>query len=219
MTSKRMALAGIFGAVIYGIADMFLYYGMDMFSEDVTALWRVPEWRLMTSMGIGVVGSLLLILGFLSLYRLYEVSFGKWGKVLITPSFLCIGGVLYMHFTLGVYSPLTFMSAIKAGVSEAAAIELIQNAQSYMEPLTLALVILGYFTEIVIITGILTGRIKLRKRVLLYMYVGYVVVFAAFMLIGKLTGEWGLTGSLESLFETTFFIPAYVYWNQKEMRA
>ena len=34
------------------------------------------------------------------------------------------------------------------------------------------------------------------------------------LLIGKLTGEWGLTGSLESLFDTTFFIPAYLYWKQ-----
>ena len=38
----------------------------------------------------------------------------------------------------------------------------------------------------------------------------YAVAFGVFLLIGKLTGEWGLTGSLESLFETTFFIPAYL---------
>ncbi len=67
----KMAFAGICGAVIYGIADTFLYVGTDIFSEDVAALWRVPEWRLMTSMAIGVVGSLLMILGFISLYRLY----------------------------------------------------------------------------------------------------------------------------------------------------
>ena len=76
------------GAVIYGIADSFLYVGTDIFSEDVTALWRVPEWRLMMSMAIGVVGSFLMILGFVSLYRLYQSSFGRMAKFLITPSFL-----------------------------------------------------------------------------------------------------------------------------------
>lgn len=212
----KMALAGICGAVIYGIADTFLYVGTDIFSEDVTALWRVPEWRLMMSMAIGVVGSLLMILGFISLYRLYQLSFGRLAKLLITPSFLCIGGVLYMHYTLGVYSPLTFMSAIKAGVPEHLAIDMIQRANAYMDPLTWVLVILGYFTELVLIVGILSGRISLRKRVLLYMYGGYAVVFLIFMLVGIITHEWGLTGSLESLFETTFFFPALVYWHNKD---
>lgn len=213
----KMAFAGICGAVIYGIADTFLYVGTDIFSEDVTVLWRVPEWRLMASMAIGVVGSLLMILGFISLYRLYRISFGRLAKLLITPSFLCIGGVLYMHYTLGVYSPLTFMSAIKAGVPEHLAIDMIQRANAYMDPLTWVLVILGYFTELVLIVGILSGRISLRKRVLLYMYGGYAIVFAIFILIGKTTNEWGLTGSLESLFETTFFIPALIYWHNKDL--
>ena len=57
----KMACAGICGAVIYGIADFFLYVGTDIFSEDVTALWRVSEWRLMMSMAIGVVGSFLML--------------------------------------------------------------------------------------------------------------------------------------------------------------
>lgn len=61
-----------------------------------------------------------------------------------------------------------------------------------MDPLTWVLVILGYFTELVLIVGILSRRISLRKRVLLYMYGGYAVVFAIFMLIGKTTNEWGL---------------------------
>ena len=212
--SKNMAIAGVCGAVIYGIADMFLYMGTDIFSKDTTALWRVPEWRLMASMSIGVVGSLLMILGFISLYRLYDEVFGKLGKVLITPSFLCIGGVLYMHYTLGVYSPLTFQSAHKAGVSEDMATELIQKANSYMNPLTAVLVVLGYFTELVLIYGILSGKFGLKKRTLLYMYGGYAIIFGIFMLIGVCTGEWGLTGSLESLFETTFFIPSLLYWRK-----
>ncbi|MBQ8087634.1 MAG: hypothetical protein IJ234_04330, partial [Clostridia bacterium] len=99
--SQCMAIAGICGAVIYAIADMFLYWGTDIFSKDSTSLWNVPEWRLMTSMSIGVVGSLLMLLGFISLYRLYDEVFGGIGKLLITPSFLCMGGVLYMHFTFG----------------------------------------------------------------------------------------------------------------------
>ena len=213
----KMAFAGIFGAVIYGIADAFLYVGTDIFSKDVTALWRVSEWRLMVSMTIGAVGSLLMILGFISLYRVYQLSFGGLAKLLITPSFLCIGGVLYMHYTLGVYSPLTFMSAIKAGVPEDLAIDMIQRANAYMDPLTWVLVILGYFTEIVLIVGILTGKISLRKRVLLYMYGGYAVVFILFVLIGKITNEWGFTGSLESLFETTFFFPVLLYWHKKDL--
>lgn len=213
--SRKMAVAGILGAVIYGIADMFLYMGTELFSKDPTALWRIAEWRGMVSMGIGVAGSLLMFLGFLSLQRLYACAFGRWGKVLILPSFLCIGGVLYMHYTLGVYAPLTFQSAVKAGVPEAMAVDMIQKASAYMNPLTAVLVVLGYFTELVLLYGILSGRFGLKKRTLLYMYGGYALVFGAFWLIGRLTGEWGLTGSLESLFETMFFIPAFLYWSEK----
>ena len=119
-----------------------------------------------------------------------------------------------MHYTLGVYSPLTFQSALKAGVSEDMATELIQKANSYMNPLTAVLVVLGYFTELVLIYGILSGKFGLKKRTLLYMYGGYAIIFGIFMLIGVCTGEWGLTGSLESLFETTFFIPSLLYWRK-----
>ena len=106
--NKIMAGAGIEGTIIYAIADMFLYIGQDVLSDDQTALWNVPEWRLMTSMWIGVIGSLLLLMGFISLGKMYHNVFSGLGNVLILPSLLCIGGVLYMHFTLGVYSPLTY---------------------------------------------------------------------------------------------------------------
>ena len=116
-SNRKMAFAGIAGTIVYAIADGFLYLGTDIASDNKLSLWQVPEWRLMTSMWIGVIGSLLLLLGFISLARMFEKVFKKAGKLLILPAFLCIGGVLYMHFTLGVYAPLTYNSAVKAGVS------------------------------------------------------------------------------------------------------
>lgn len=38
----------------------------------------------------------------------------------------------------------------------------------------------------------------------------------AVILISKLTGEWGFTGSLESLFEMTFFLPGYLHFTKLE---
>ena len=69
--NKIMAGAGIAGTIVYAIADMFLYIGQDVLSDDQAALWNVPEWRLMTSMWIGVIGSLLLLMGFISLGKKY----------------------------------------------------------------------------------------------------------------------------------------------------
>lgn len=171
--SRIMAFAGILGAVMYGIADVFLYLGVDVFSRDVMASLRVPEWRLMASMCVSVLGSFLMILGFISLARLYKESFRKIGNILIIPSLLCLGSILYMHFSLGVYAPVTFMSAIKAGIPEAQAVSMIENAKAYLDPLTLLLVFLGYMTEIVLIIGILIGKIRVKRRVLLFMYLGY----------------------------------------------
>jgi hypothetical protein len=213
--NKIMAGAGIAGTIVYAIADMFLYIGQDVLSDDQTALWDVPEWRLMTSMWIGVIGSLLLLMGFISLGKMYHNVFNRWGNVLILPSLLCIGGVLYMHFTLGVYSPLTYRSAINAGVSESQIVTLIEHAQSYLNPLTYTLAILGYLTEIILIYGVLSGKFGLKKRNVFYIFGGYFILVLIFVVFAKITGEWGLTGSLESLLEMTFFIPAYLYWRKK----
>lgn len=212
--NKIMAAAGIAGTVVYAAADMFLYIGVDMLSEDSSAGWNVPEWRLMTSMWIGVAGSLLMLLGFLSIGKMFYKVFHKPGNILILPSMLCIGGVLYMHFTLGVYSPLTYMSAMKAGVSEAQTAVLIEHAQAYLNPLTLTLAVLGYLTEIILIYGILSGRFGLKRRTVPYMFGGYIILVLLFVLAAKVTGEWGLLGSVESLLEMTFFIPAYLYWRK-----
>lgn len=32
----------------------------------------------------------------------------------------------------------------------------------------------------------------------------------------KVIGEWGITGSLESILEITFFIPAFLYWRRED---
>jgi hypothetical protein len=169
-------------------------------------------------MWIGVIGSLLLLLGFISLARMFNKVFEKAGRFLILPAFLCIGGVLYMHFTLGVYAPLTYNSAVKAGVSAEQFSVLLKNAESYLNPLTGILVILGYSTEIVLIYGILSGKFSLKKRLLPIMFGGYFALVAVIVLIAKITGEFGLLGSTESLLEMTFFIPAYIYWRKEEKK-
>ena len=217
-SNRKMAMAGIAGTIVYAIADGFLYLGTDIASDNKLSLWQVPEWRLMTSMWIGVIGSLLLLLGFISLARMFEKVFKKAGKFLILPAFLCIGGVLYMHFTLGVYAPLTYNSAVKAGVTAEQFSVLLKNAESYLNPLTGVLVILGYSTEIVLIYGILSGKFSLKKRLLPIMFGGYFALVAVIVLIAKITGEFGLLGSTESLLEMTFFIPAYIYWRKEEKK-
>ena len=214
----KLALAGIIGTIIYAVADAFLYLGTDIASDNKLSLWQVPEWRLMTSMWIGVIGSLLLLLGFISLARMFNKVFEKAGKFLILPAFLCIGGVLYMHFSLGVYAPLTYNSAVKAGITAEQFSVLLANAESYMNPLTIVLVILGYSTEIVLIYGILSGKFGLRKRLVSFMFGGYALVVLALALIAKLTGEYGILGSVESLLEMTFFIPAFIYWLKEEKK-
>ncbi|MDO4420959.1 MAG: hypothetical protein Q4C15_02815 [Eubacteriales bacterium] len=219
MTSnnRKMALAGIIGTIVYAVADAFLYLGTDIASDNKITLWQVPEWRLMASMWIGVIGSLMLLLGFISLAKMFGRVFKKAGKFLILPAFLCIGGVLYMHFALGVYAPLTYNSAVKAGVTAEQFSVLLANAESYMNPLTLVLVMLGYSTEIILIYGILSGRFGLKKRLVSFMFGGYALLVLMIALIAKLTGEYGLLGSVESLLEMTFFIPAYCYWRKEEI--
>ena len=216
ISDSKMALAGIAGAVTYAIADLFLYLGTDPFSDDKTALWQVTEWRLMASMWIAVVGSLLLLFGYFSLRKMYFSVFGKIGNVLCLPAMLCFGGVMYLHFVLGVYAPLTYNSAIKAGVSSEQITTMVSNAEQYLNPLTITLILLGYSTEIVLLFGLLSGKFGLKKRIAAYMFGGYAILVLVVILICRLTGEWGLTGSLESLLETTFFIPAFLYWKRKE---
>ena len=211
-----MAFAGICGAVVYAIADFFLYLGTDYFSGDNLSVWQVPEWRLMASMWIAVVGSLLLLAGYISLSKMYLDVFKKVGNILSLPFMLCFGGVLYMHFAIGVYAPLTYNSAVKAGVNQEQFTVMLSNAESWLNPLTFTLIALGYSTEIVLLYGILSGRFGLKKRVAAFMFGGYAVGAAILILIAKLIGDLGITCSLESLLETTFFIPAFLYWRKKE---
>lgn len=122
---------------------------------------------------------------------------------------------MYLHFVLGVYAPLTYNSAVKAGVTSEQVSVMVSNAEKYSGPLTITLILLGYSTEIVLLFGILSGKFGLKKRIAAYIFGGYAILVLVFLLIAKLTGEWGITGSLESLLETTFFIPAFLYWRQK----
>ncbi|MCR5762306.1 MAG: hypothetical protein K6G00_02860 [Treponema sp.] len=71
------------------------------------------------------------------------------------------------------------------------------------------------------------GSLKLKSKILglhiknknktlaLFGLIGavlYAIVAGLVILLSKLLGEPGLTGRLESLFETTFFLPAFFAW-------
>lgn len=50
------------------------------------------------------------------------------------------------------------------------------------------------------------------------MFGGYALVILVMALIAKMTGEYGILGSAESLLEMTFFIPPMVYWRKEEKK-
>ena len=125
--NKNLALYGIIGAVLYAVADWFLYVGLEIDSGNMLSYCHVAEWRLMASMWISLFGSLGLLLGFISLYQLVKVSFGEKSKFIMILPFLAAGGILYCHFVLGVYNPLTYQGAIKAGLSESQILKILEN--------------------------------------------------------------------------------------------
>ena len=214
--NKNLALYGIIGAVLYAIADLFLYVGVEIESGNLVSYCHVKEWRLMASMWISVFGSLGLLCGFISLYQLVKMAFGKKLKFIMILPFLACGGILYCHFVLGVYNPLTYQSGIKAGISENQIVQTLESASLYLNPLTMAIVLCGYITELIVIAGVLSGKFGLKKRFLLFMYLGYAIFYAFVILLVKLTGITGLRGGLESLFETTFFLPAFFAWKKEQ---
>ena len=214
--NKNLALYGIIGAVLYAVADLFLYIGVQIESGNLLSYCHVEEWRLMASMWISLFASLGLLCGFISLYQLVKRSFGEKLKFIMILPLLACGGILYCHFVLGVYNPLTYQSAIKAGVSESQIVQVLESAALYLNPLTMAIVLCGYITELIVIAGVLSGKFGLKKRFLIFMYLGYTLVYLLVILLVKLTGITGLRGGLESLFETTFFLPAFFAWKKQE---
>ena len=214
--NKNLALYGIIGAVLYAIADLFLYVGVEIESGNLVSYCHVKEWRLMASMWISVFGSLGLLCGFISLYQLVKMAFGKKLKFIMILPFLACGGILYCHFVLGVYNPLTYQSAINSGLSENQIVQILESASLYLNPLTMAIVLCGYITELIVIAGVLSGKFGLKKRFLLFMYLGYAIFYAFVILLVKTTGITGLRGGLESLFETTFFLPAFFAWKKEQ---
>lgn len=214
--NRNLALYGIIGAVLYAAADLFLYVGVQIESGNLLSYCHVEEWRLMASMWISLFASLGLLCGFISLYQLVKRSFGEKLKFIMILPFLACGGILYCHFVLGVYNPLTYQSAIKAGVSESQIVQTLESAALYLNPLTITVVLCGYITELIVIVGVLSGKFGLKKRFLLFMYLGYAIFYAFVILLVKTTGITGLRGGLESLFETTFFLPAFFAWKKKQ---
>ncbi|MCR5081185.1 MAG: hypothetical protein K6B17_07575 [Treponema sp.] len=214
--NRNLALLGIIGAVLYAVADLFLYVGVQIESGNMISYCHVEEWRLMASMWISLFASLGLLCGFISLYQLVKRSFGEKLKFIMILPFLACGGILYCHFVLGVYNPLTYQSAIKAGLSESQIVQVLESAALYLNPLTITVVLCGYITEFIVIAGVLSGKFGLKKRFLFFMYAGYAIVYVLVILTVKVTGVTGLRGGLESLFETTFFLPAFFAWKKQE---
>lgn len=213
LTNRRLAVCGMLGGILYMVSDFFLFLSRELNRELPDAAWSsMGEWRFAVSVWIALLGSGLLLCGFISLYEMVRETCGKFWRCFTLCGAPGVCGVLLAHTQIGVLPPLLYKAMARQGLSDEMFKLVQEGISAYLSPVT-ALIILLFYTQLaVILYGVLSGRFGLRRRVLLYIPGITLAATAVLALSLSLFGIRGGIGGGESFFEGMLYLIPFWYW-------
>ena len=215
--NKKYALSGIIGGICFEIADYFLFLSPDLLHTDPDPAWlSMGNYRFMISAYLGLFGSILLLLGFISLYRMVKKT---CSKNVCRFSFLGAGGITGIclaHFNIGCLSPLIYKSLLNRGYDSEVYLDLVKDLSEQLAPLSYLIIALFYTQLIVIVYGTVSGRFRIPKMLLIKIILATVLLSVIQNIVLSFFGIRGALGGMESLFEGMLYIVPYQYWRKHE---
>lgn len=223
LTNRRLAVCGMAGGILYMISDLFLFLSRELNGGIPDAAWNpawrgMGEWRFAASAWIALLGTGLLLCGFVSLYEMVRETCGKFWRLFTLCGAAGVCGVLLAHTQIGILPPLLYKAIMHQGLSYETFKLVRESISAYLLPVSVLIILLFYTQLAVILYGVLGGKFGLRRRVLLYM-AGITLASAAIPALAlSLFGIRGGIGGGESLFEGMMYLIPFWYWNAAERR-
>ena len=213
--NKKLALGGMIGGCLYALSSILLHWGGAITGENPD-----PGWLTMGAMRYGVaellalLGSVGLLAGFISLYRMVKESCGeKMTRLALIPVVGVVGMALF-HGNVSCIDPLIYPI-----LAEGSAVSLYPAVDAAISgsfaPVDLTILVTFYLQLIPLFYGVFSGRFGVKKGLIIFNPIlGLVLglMFGAVLPSPIKAISFGLRNLGEGLM---YGIPL-AYWKEKE---
>ncbi len=214
---KGMALLGFIGGLLFAIGDCLVYMTPNIKNANgIFTDWeQMGMWRFSASVYLGCFGSILLIIGFHSLYKVVQVNCSVFIKGI---SQIIAAGIMLTavgHFLIACIVPMTYKSAIMAGMTTDAAQKIMmvwEESFVVLEVLIATIVII--LQSLFMIAMILRGQLECPKWMVILNPIFLIIISIPLSILFQDTVFAGVTDGFESLGEGALYIAVFWHWKK-----
>lgn len=196
---KNIALFGLLGGILVAIGDLLVYMLPNVHNiNGIYADWeKMSMWRPTASLYLGCLGSVLLLIGFFSLYGIVKEKCSHFIEYFC--KFVAVGIALTSigHFLIACIVPMTYKGAISAGASTEMAQIISTFWENYISPLKIFIMLVVILLQsIFMIILIIKGRIDCPKWMVILNPIGLIIISVPISILLNGTGFEHLLYSL-----------------------
>ena len=216
---EKYGMLGFLGGVLMFAANLFAIHAPDhLLGSVVQTSWNnIPYWRFIVSALMGCGAIILFILGFYSLHMMIEETVSsKVIEIIATAAIFGVASVGVIHFMSMCILPISYKSALEAGISPEAASLMVENVEHHLKYIDL---ILTAFCDI---EGVIIIYLVLSRKAGLPLWTVILNPFTVMILVELLSKfisapySGSFFESLESFGEGLTYLVTYMYFRKEQ---
>ena len=210
---RKFAVAGIIGGILYFIASALVHVGTGMTGENPDPGWlNISNVFSGLSELLALAGSVCILLGFISMYKMAEETLGKTMRNLIAVSAVGIVGMALFHGNINCIEPIIYRTLVE---NRAETIySAMDGAISGSFALVDLIILVTFYLQIIpMIYGILSGKFGVKKWLIIFNPVVGLIIGIIFGNILP-TPANGIAMGMRNLGEGLIYIIPALYWKK-----
>ena len=210
---RKFAVAGIIGGILYFIASALVHVGTGMTGENPDPGWlNISNVFSGLSELLALAGSVCILLGFISMYKMAEETLGKTMRNLVAVSAVGIVGMALFHGNINCIEPIIYRTLVenRAETIYSAMDGAISGSFALVD---LIILVTFYLQLIPMIYGILSGKFGVKKWLIIFNPVVGLIIGIIFGNILPAPAN-GIAMGMRNLGEGLIYIIPALYWKK-----
>ena len=211
--NRKFAAAGIIGGVLYFIASALVHVGTGMTGDNPDPGWlNISNLSSGMSELLALAGSVCILIGFISMYKMAEKTLGNAMRKLVTVSAVGIVGMALFHGNINCIEPIIYRTLDENGAE--AIYSAMDGAISGSFALVDLIILVAFYLQIIpVIYGVLSGKFGVRKWLIIF---NPVIGLIIGIILGNILPAPvnGIAMGMRNLGEGMIYLIPAMYWRK-----
>jgi len=213
--NKKLAMGGVIGGCLYALSSILIHWGGAITGENPDPGWLTMDaMRCGTAELLALLGSVGLLAGFISLYRMVKESCGKKMTRLSLIPVVGVVGMALFHGNVSCIEPLLYPILAK-GSADSLYPDVDAAISGSFAPADLIILVTFYLQLIPLFYGVFSGRFGVKKGLII---LNPILGLILGLVLGAILPSpiKAISFGLRNLGEGLMYLIPLAYWKVKE---